>query len=449
MPEAKPTRDQTSREADIASLKEKIRELRHEEAVKRSAAEAFVEECKGAGLDPITGTSDADRDAFNRIDRAYKDADTLAEQAKDFENRLSRLLQTSAIEAEGRAKGDLDHPDVRRSLSMAAAFMASQGYKQLRASGALDMHGASVKTPAVTVASREQLMAALFGATNKAAWLEDVDALVPDDQRLFPPVPVPVRQLRVRDLISVSTTETDTVEYVEETIRQDLAGETSYGAAAPASTYEYERREVPVKRIPHHVKATKGNLADAGQLRNLLDSRLVYGVGKRLDTQMINGDGIGDNITGILNTPNLQDVDATGESVTDAFHKGLTAVRLSLEDEPDAFLVHPTNYEQFVLAKGSDDHYKNLQGPQLSAPPNIWGKNTVVSTVMPANTALVGNWAIGATLWLRSGIQLAVTDSDSDDFLKGIITILAEMRAAFAAVQVNAFAEIIELESAT
>jgi hypothetical protein len=423
MPEAKPTRDQTSREADIASLKEKIRELRHEEAVKRSAAEAFVEECKGAGLDPITGTSDADRDAFNRIDRAYKDADTLAEQAKDFENRLSRLLQTSAIEAEGRAKGDLDHPDVRRSLSMAAAFMASQGYKQLRASGALDMHGASVKTPAVTVASREQLMAALFGTTNKAAWLDELNALVPEDQRLFPPVPVPVRQLRVRDLISVSTTETDTVEYV--------------------------RREVPVKRIPHHVKATKGNLADAGQLRNLLDSRLVYGVGKRLDNQMINGDGIGDNITGILNTPNLQDVDATGESVTDAFHKGLTAVRLSLEDEPDAFLVHPTNYEQFVLAKGSDDHYKNLQGPQLSAPPNIWGKNTVVSTVMPANTALVGNWAIGATLWLRSGIQLAVTDSDSDDFLKGIITILAEMRAAFAAVQVNAFAEIIELESAT
>jgi hypothetical protein len=55
---------------------------------------------------------------------------------------------------------------------------------------------------------------------------------------------------------------------------------------------------------------------------------------------------------------------------------------------------------------------------------------------------LVGNWKMGASLWLRSGINLAVTDSDQADFLKGIITILAEMRAAFAAVQIKAFAEI-------
>lgn len=439
MPETKISRAQSEREQDIVTLRDKIGELRRTESVKRETADAFADEVKRAGLDPITGTNDADRDAFERIDKAYKEADGLAEQAQDFEHRLQRLVVTSGHEADGRSKGDIQHPDMRHSLSMAEKFLASEDYRQLKRSGALDMAGASVKTAAVTVASREQLMGALFPSYTAAL---DVDALVPEDQRLFPPIPIPQRQLRVRDLITVGTTDTDTVEWVEETTRTDAVVETSYGVDAPESTYEYERRETGVKRLPHFVKATKGNLADAGQLRTLLDNRLIYGVGKRLDTQMINGTGAGDNLTGILNAVGLQEVDTTGLTVPDAMHKGLTAVRLSLEDEPDAYLVHPTTYQNFVLAKGTDDHYLNLQGPQFQTPPNIWGKPVVVSTVIPATSALVGAWKMGATLWLRSGIQVAATDSDSTDFRKGIITILAEMRAAFAVEQVKAFAEV-------
>jgi HK97 family phage major capsid protein len=129
-------------------------------------------------------------------------------------------------------------------------------------------------------------------------------------------------------------------------------------------------------------------------------------------------------------TAGLQEVNTAGLSVPDAFHRGMTAVRLSLEDEPTAFLVHPTTYQNFVLAKGTDGHYLNLQGPQMMTPPNIWGKPCVISTVISPTSALVGNWQMGSTLWVRSGIQVAATDSDGDDFRAGIITILAELRAA-------------------
>lgn len=435
-------RAQSEREQDIRKLRDKIGELRAAEGVKRAAADAFVDECKRSGLDPITGTTDADKESFNRIDTAYKEADRLAEQAVDFEHRLERIVITTGHEADAHAKGDVDHPAMRRAFSMAENFMASEDYRQLQRTGALQMQGARVSTAAVTVASREALLAAMF-PTYAAALT--VDALVPEDTRLFPPVPIPVRPLRVRDLVTVGTTDTDTVEYVEETTRTDAAAETPYGTSAPEASYGYTLRSVGVKRIPHHVKATKGNLADAGQLRTLLDNRLIYGVGKRLDTQMIAGDAVGDNIRGILETVGLQSVNGTNESVPDAFHRGLTAVRLSLEDEPDAFLLHPDVYEEFVLAKGNDGHYVNLQGPQLNTPPNVWGKSAVVNTVCPTTSALVGNWKMGATLWLRSGIQVAATDSDQADFLKGIITILAEMRAAFAVTQVKAFAEIVNI----
>src|SRR5690606_15001294 len=156
---------------------------------------------------------------------------------------------------------------------------------------------------------------------------------------------------------------------------------------------------------------------------------------------MISGSGAG-NLVGILNTPNLQSVDATGIPIADALHKGITAVRLSLEDEPTAFGLHPDVYEQFVLAKGTDGHYLSQRGPQDATAPNVWGKPAVVSTVFPSDSVLVGNWKQGATLWLRSGIRVAATDSDKEGFLKGIITILAGMRAVFAVTQVNAFCEI-------
>ncbi len=446
MPETQPTRAHTERERDILRLRERISELARSEDVKRTAADAYADECKRAGLDPALGTSEADKDAFQRIDQAYREADELAEQKKDYEHRLQRLVITTGHEADNRSKGDIEHPDAKRAVSLAEAFLMSEDYRALQRSGAFEVSGVRVNTSAVPVASREQVRAVLFPSYAAAL---TVDALIPDDTRLFPPVPIPVRQLRVRDLVTVGTTDTDTVEYVEETTRTDAAAETPYGTDAPESSYGYTLRTVAAKRIPHHVKATKGNLADQGQLRTLLDSRLIYGAGKRLDTQMVTGDGTGDNIRGILETVGIGAVDGTGETVADVFHKGLTKVRLTLEDEPDAFLVHPEVYEAFVLAKGNDGHYLNLQGSQFSTPANIWGKNAVVSSVIPNTSALVGNWQQGATLWLRSGIQVAVTDSDQADFLKGIITILAELRAAFAVTQPKAFAEITNIGATT
>lgn len=451
MPEIVTSRSRTDREEDIVKLREKIDGLRSAEKVKRSQAQAYTEECRRAGLDPIHNNRPEDQEAFARIDEAWKDADGLAEEASSYEYKLNRLVVNEGHEVANNVRDlDPDHPEVRRVVGLANMFMASEDYKQLRRSGALDgVAGARCNTATVQVATRDQLISRLFPGVSMAAL--NADALVPEDQQLFPPVAIPVRNLRVRDLVAVTTTDTDTVEWVEETTRTDAAVETSYGVAAPAATYEYTRRETGVKRIPQHIKATKGNLADAGQLRNLLDNRLVYGVGKRLDTQMINGTGAGDNLKGVLETSGIGSVNAPGGSdITSALHKGITAVRLSLEDEPDAFLVHPSTYEAFVLARADavsagdkKGQYLSLQGPQNQTAPNIWGKPVVLSTVIAPDSALVGAWRQGATLYVRSGIQVAVTDSDSDDFLKGIITILAELRAAFAVQQPKAFCEVL------
>ena len=82
MPETT-SRAQTEREHDIKALSDEIRQHRASEAVKREAADNFVEQCKAAGLDPLKGLSSEDREAFKRIDKAYKEADEQAEIAAE------------------------------------------------------------------------------------------------------------------------------------------------------------------------------------------------------------------------------------------------------------------------------------------------------------------------------------------------------------------------------
>ena len=61
----------------------------------------------------------------------------------------------------------------------------------------------------------------------------------------------------------------------------------------------------------------------------------------------------------------------------------------------------------------------------------LWGYPVVTSVNLGAGTGIVSDFKRACTMWLRSGLTIAATDSHSDWFLKGIIAVLCSMRAAF------------------
>jgi hypothetical protein len=65
----------------------------------------------------------------------------------------------------------------------------------------------------------------------------------------------------------------------------------------------------------------------------------------------------------------------------------------------------------------------------------------VVSPVATEGTGLLGYWP-DATLWVRSGVSLSVSDSHSDYFTKRQVAILAEMRGAFSVQRPGAFCKV-------
>lgn len=141
------------------------------------------------------------------------------------------------------------------------------------------------------------------------------------------------------------------------------------------------------KTIAAWKKLRRQQLADVPALAQTINSRLFYSVNRRLENQILAGDGTGANLLGLLHTTGIADV---------------AYVRLDSD------------------------------GSFGSPPTTMWGLPLIVSTVMPQGKALVGDFSIGCQLFIREGLNVRMSDSDSDDFLRNRVTVLAEMRAGLA-----------------
>ena len=130
--------------------------------------------------------------------------------------------------------------------------------------------------------------------------------------------------------------------------------------------------------------------------------------------------------------------------IIDAIVDAIRTVRVTGRRRPTAMVIHPNDWYSagFLLAK--DSQLKYLIGDpragldQLNA---LWGLTVVVSDAITENTALVGDFRY-AVLWEREGVNVMVSDQHADFFIRNLLAILAEMRAAFGVLDPQAFCTV-------
>jgi HK97 family phage major capsid protein len=194
------------------------------------------------------------------------------------------------------------------------------------------------------------LKALLTGASDTSA-----GALVVPDRAAF--VDTPYRQLTIRDLVTNGSTGSDAVEFVRETSRTNAAAPVSEATAAsgtsgtkPESSFALEKITEPVKTIAHWTPATKRAMSDAGQIRTILDAFLLSGLEEELEDQIVQGDGSGENFTGILNVSGTT-AQAWDTDLLVTTRKALTAVRTVGRATPTAFVFNPADNERLDLLR--------------------------------------------------------------------------------------------------
>jgi HK97 family phage major capsid protein len=419
-------------EHEIRNVRDAIKVAERQHADARATADKVGAEMRDAGVDFAK-----DADAFQRLDDAYKAADAARDEVADLRAREVRLMEIVGERVAERK----DSAERREAVGIAEAFLRSGEYATLRDSRALDMDAARVQTAPVEVAGRDALVDALRLRTTLDNSAGSGGGRIWSDRREGLLVESPVRNVRLLDVITVGTTDSDTIEWAQETTVTDAAAETAYGTAVPEAAYGYTKTSTSVKRIGHFVPATKGALADGGQLRTLIESRLMRGVYFRLESQALAGDGTGQNLTGILSTAGIGSQALGSDTRFDAVHKAITNVRVNAYAEPTVIGMSPADFEKVLLEKDSSGNYVHGRAASEGTLQTLWGLVPVVSTLFTTGTPVVGNYA-DAVMWMRSGVSIAASDSHSDYFTKGLVAILAETRAAFAVLQPKSFCKI-------
>ena len=286
-----------------------------------------------------------------------------------------------------------------------------------------------------------------------------------------PMVASPMRTKRVRDLFPVRRTTAQVIEYFRQLgftsiSAADFAAFPGYSgnndAAAvpersgsafglkPQSSFQFVGEQAPVRTLAHWEAAHRNVLADEPQLRSIIDNELLYGLRLLEDNQILNGDGAGENLKGVLQTTGIQTynhasvaaaMSAPKDTKADALRRAATLSFLAYY-EPSGIVMHPNDWEDIELTKDANGQYLVAVSVAMGGEPRVWRMPVVETPAIAEGTALVGAFGTGAQLYDREDASIRISEQHSDFFIRNAIVILAEQRLALAVKRPEAFVKV-------
>jgi len=376
-----------------------------------------------------------------KIAAAEKDAATIASvMALAGE---SKTAAAAAVKAGGNGGR-------RRAKSIGEQFVTSDEFngwlKQVAPSGVIPSGARGLTSPAVEFKS----IPGLFRFKDLVTGESDTSAgafVETDYTGIYEPLGRDA--LTLRNMISVRTTTSDLVSFVRQTTQITEAttvaeaNVTEYSGATgevsgvkPEGASAWEEVTQAVEAIAVWIPATKRALADASQMRGLLNQELRDDIAEELESQLINGDGTGSNLTGVLNTPGIL-AQAWNTDILTTCRQAITTLLVTGRAIPSAWLMNPEDWETIDLEQDTTGAY-HFGGPIRQGTRTLWGYPVVQNVQVPAGEAILGDWR-KAVLWDRERVTIQVSDSHADFFIRNMLAILAEMRATFGLIRPSAF----------
>ncbi len=435
----------------IAADRDELRRIQAAAAAKRDEVKALDdaradarEKFTAKALDPVEASDSPEFKAAKDAMAAYTVAADELRKIEAVERGMLEMLGAS-IETYEAARPEpacgVSNTLTTSGLAASDEFRHLASYSSSKAKfGSINLFSAGEGPEACEDTAR--MLATGGDSRYLAATVDSADktgAMTPDRRGIVVPA---LRKLRLLDLFVIGTTEANTVDYVQITTLPGQAAETAEGGAKPEASFVTADVSAPAATIAEWVKLTRQSLSDAGTLMAAITGLLTFDVRKRLESQMIAGNGTAPNMRGLLNTAGIgAPAFVAGDDKAACILRALTAVYLS-DGDPNFVALHPTVMQDLRLMKASTAGVYLYGDPASADPPTIWGIPVVQSAAVPATTALVGD-SMGATPLVREGVTARVSDSDTDDFTKNRVTLLVETRVAFPVWRPSAFAKAV------
>lgn len=353
-----------------------------------------------------------------------------AELKTATDKALSELgeVVTRVGELEKRAAREKDVADHGAAMDLGDHLVASENFK------ATDMAGGWRGAIRVGV-ERADITSA---DTSVGAGRSAGTSLVPG-MRVPGIIAPPQRKLTVRDLIAPGQTSSSSVEYVKETGFTNNARPVTETTTKPKSEITFNMATAPVRTLAHIFKASRQILDDAPGLASYINARGTYGLKYVEETQLLTGNGTGQNLNGIVPqaTAYAPSFNPTDEQAIDRLRLALLQVVLA-NYPASAFVLNPVDWARIELTKDSQGRY--IVGNAVSPiGPTLWNLPVVESQAMTAGEFLTGAFNLGAQVFDRMGVEVLLSTENSDDFEKNMATIRVEERIALAVYRPESF----------
>jgi HK97 family phage major capsid protein len=362
-----------------------------------------------------------------------------------------------AMQVAAGAQGGALAAQYTEAKSLGEQFTASDEFKSLIATGGATMQRAWEVAADMTGLSVKDIYTGLApAATSRGFGRTQVDPMVMRQHRTT----------RVRDMFPSIRTTANLIDFYRVTGFTEGGSDGALtpggrGSASnvperdgsafglkPQSNLNFSLGQAPVRTIAHFEVAHRNVLADEPQLQAVINNELMYGLRLQEDDQLLNGDGVGENLLGILQVDGIQTYNrnaiAAGatnpgpNTSLDTLRRATTRTILSYY-ESTGIVLHPLDWEGIELDKDSESRYILTTNIAVGGEKRVWRQPVVETPAIAQATYVLGAFGLGAQVYDREQSNIRIAEQHSDFFIRNAVAILAEERIALAVKRPEAF----------
>lgn len=249
---------------------------------------------------------------------------------------------------------------------------------------------------------------------------------------------LPNRRVHMRDIINLGTMSSSAIDYVREEGVEGNLSTVGEGEAKPQIQTLLSERIAKAQYIAGWVRISRKMLDDMQALRSFLQMRLMEMYLKVEDAQVLNGNGLGNNLEGIMTVASALN-DNTGPNV-ERIVKAVSQLE-STDYTATGIVLHPAAYYNIALNKASGSGEYDLPGIVVISNGQLYvaGIPVYKTTAIDRDEFVVGDWLLGAQLFIREQPIVEFFDQDANNVTTNQITVRIEGRVALAIYRAEAF----------
>ena len=291
--------------------------------------------------------------------------------------------------------------------------------------------------------NRESLIAIKEGNAKSVSFKAAADMLintnvsggnVPVEQRIPGMNAIASRQVRLLDIVSRGTAESDVISWVSQANKDGAAGGTAEGAVKNQIDFDLVVASETVVKRTAFIKVSDEMVDDISFMASEINNELMRELLKDVENQVYQGNGTAPNMNGIRTVATAFAAGSFALSVdnaniVDVLRVAMNQVKLANQAMPNYILMNPSDITALKLIKvGSTDERYIDQLQMVAGMLSLDGVPIIESTLVSQDDYLVGAFDL-ATVYDKGSVSIEV-GLDGDDFTKNMRTVRAEWRGA-------------------